>query len=946
MSTERMNDSQGTARMDAGTARMDTNIGGAVTAAGVVFVSGQTIVLSGKNCVIDSTISGSTGEAVVYKVIIDGKPYALKLYKSNMPLSDTAKKVITKIKDNPNNRIIRIYGFGRYNEQDFEIMEYAEGGTLDQYLKSNGAIHDTTKVKNIVKMITEGLEQLHGEHKVIYQDLKPENIYFRDANKTSLVLADFGISSVMEGLDEKVEVTASVTDLYAAPELAHKGNTTKVMVTPAVDYFALGITMFELWLGEKPFKGVKATKRDYLIAEEKVDLPIDMPDDYATLIKGLIKPQRKDRWGNEQVRKWLKGEALVIEPKASQKASAVYDPLEFSNTESATTPQELASLMEKYPDIGKTCLYDGIIKEWFKKAGNLRLYNEIQNIASQYANDKDAGLYTAILALDLERPFKSRGGKICKTTEDIADAIMAESAYYMEDLKKPNANLYLYLAATEGSQGKEAANAFCKYFKEYSPKKALALVCLKLQSDGGITIGSKHYQNPDELKNEKDGVQIDLVKKAVTEKDSMLLLWLSDIYGNDLKSTDGFNNLSILEQFFLLDLFPYLSYKELGGNSWNALRYLINSCPGRSDLFERYVAQGLPLTDQDWRGDKRTSIEYVVCNFNELSKKHGTDIVYNLIRLLCKLGADVNEYSGDGTCPLINAYNLKDNDLAKLLLELGADENQYRVYLEDQKEQQYIKLVQTKDRASSEYEYQNLAKEFLDMNGYRDTEALANDCKKQITILKERREEQERERQERIMEEKQKEQERREEQERIERERKAEQERIEEQSRKWRKAGRCGDCGGRLRYKFDHDIHGNEPWVDRLKHPVCKSCGATYFFGFNDYETKRIRAIWKIVEVIAAIVGSLMIHNFFILIPFIIIFIVPFFNGGFGKFIRITSIVAQVIISISIIIANISSPIIILGSIIIGSIILNLSCIMAYKESLFIGHGWKILSYE
>jgi len=691
MSTERMNDNQGTARMDGGTDRMDAGTArmGAAAAspqkAGVVFASGQTIVLSGKNCVIDSTISMGSGEAVVYKVIIDGKPYALKLYKQETPLSDTAKKVITKIKDNPKNRIIRIYGFGKYNEQDFEIMEYAEGGTLDQYLKSNGAIHDTTKIKNIVKMITEGLEQLHSEYKVIYQDLKPENIYFRDAAKTSLVLADFGISSIMEGLDEKIEVTASVTDLYAAPELAHKGNTTKVMVTPSVDYFALGITMFELWLGEKPFKGVKAVIREDLITDEKVDFPIDMPDDYATIIRGLIRPQRKDRWGNEQVRKWLKGEALAIEPKVSQKASAAYDPLEFSSTESAASPKELAALMEKYPDIGKTCLYDGIIKEWFKKAGNLRLYNEIQNIASQYAQDKDAGLYTAILALDPEKPFKSRSGKICKTTEDIADAIMAESAYYMEDLKKPNANLYLYLAATEGSQGKEAADSFCNYFKEYSPKRALALLYLKLQGDGGITIGSKHYQSPDELKHEKDSAQITLIKKAVTEKDSILLVWLSDIYGDNLKSTDTFSKLNTLEQFFLLGLLPYLSFKEFKGNSWDALQHLIDSCPGRSDLFEIYAAQGLPLTGQGC-SDKRTPIDYVVCNFKKLSKKHNADTIRNLIRLLHKLGADVDEYSGDGTCPLINVYNAEDNNLVKLLLELGADEKQYRVYKENVEE--------------------------------------------------------------------------------------------------------------------------------------------------------------------------------------------------------------------------------------------------------------------
>jgi len=298
--------------------------------------------------------------------------------------------------------------------------------------------------------------------------------------------------------------------------------------------------------------------------------------------------------------------------------------------------------MEKYPDIGKTCLYDGIINEWFKKAGNLKLYNEIQNIASQYAKDKDAGLYTAILALDPERPFKSRGGKICKTAGDIANAIMAESAYYMDDLKRPNANLYLYLAATESQQGKEAADIFCKYFKEYSPKRALALVCLKLQSDGGITIGSKHYQSPEELKKEKNIAQIDLIKKAVTEKDSTLLVWLSDIYGDNLKSTDGFKNLSIPEQFFMLGLLPFLSYKEFNSNSLSALRSLIDTCPGRFDLFEIYAAQGLSLTGQN--DDKKTPIDYAVCNFSKLSKKHGADTIRNMIRLLCKLGGDENQY--------------------------------------------------------------------------------------------------------------------------------------------------------------------------------------------------------------------------------------------------------------------------------------------------------------
>ena len=691
----------GTDRMDTGTAKMEL-AKVSPKKAGVVFASGQAIVLNGKNCVIESTISIGSGEAVVYKATIDGKPYALKIYKPNMPLSDTAKKVISKIKDKPRDRIIKIYDFGRYDGQDFEVMEYAEGGTLEQYLKSNGAIHDTAKLKSIVKMIAEGLQQLHGYYKVIYQDLKPENIYFKDAGKSSLVLADFGISSVMKGGNEEVEVIANVTDLYAAPELAHKGNRNEVMVTPAVDYFALGITMIELWLGEKPFKGVKATTLDYLIAEEKADLPVDMPGDYATLIQGLIKPQRKDRWGNEHVRKWLKGEALTIKSRASKKASAAYKPLKFSASEYASNPKELAALMEKFPDIGISFLYDDFITDWLKKAGDVMLFNKIQNITSQYAKDKEAGLYSVILALDPERPFRSRGGKICKTTEDIADAIMAESAYYMDDLKKPNSNLYLYLAATESQQGKEAADVFCKYFKEYSPKKALALVYLKLQGDGGITIGKKRYQSPEELKKEKNSAQIDPIKKAVTEKDSTLLVWLSDIYGDNLKSTDAFNNLSIPEQFFLLGLLPFLSFKELKGNNL-VLQDLIDSYPARTDFFQTYAAQGLPLTGQDC-GDNRTPIDYAVWNFAFLSEKHGADTIRNMIRLLCKLGADINEHSGNDTYPLINAYDTGNDNLVKLLLELGADASQYHKTIKQRVEEERIKHERREEQERIERE--------------------------------------------------------------------------------------------------------------------------------------------------------------------------------------------------------------------------------------------------
>jgi serine/threonine protein kinase len=337
-----------TARVDDGTARVGDSQGASPAGGGTIFADGQTLVLNGKNCVIEKLISMGSGEAVVYKMSIHGQPYVLKHYKPNTPLSETAKKLLTKIKDNPQERIVKIFDFGTYNGQDFEIMEYAEGGTLGEYIKKKGAIRDA-QLKGVVKQINEGLHQLHGYYKAIYQDLKPENIFFFFSSRSSLVLADFGISSIMQDGSEVVEVVASVTDLYGAPELSRKGNATTVDVSPAVDYFALGITMFELWLGEQPFKQIKAATRERRIRNKDIDFPIGLPEDCKALIQGLLDPSDKDRTGSEHIQKWLKGETLTMDSnKPSTVPGIVYNQLKFGN-EFASNPKEMAPLWRNIP---------------------------------------------------------------------------------------------------------------------------------------------------------------------------------------------------------------------------------------------------------------------------------------------------------------------------------------------------------------------------------------------------------------------------------------------------------------------------------------------------------------------------------------------------------------------------------------------------------------------
>jgi ankyrin repeat protein len=320
-----------------------------------------------------------------------------------------------------------------------------------------------------------------------------------------------------------------------------------------------------------------------------------------------------------------------------------------------------------------------------QRAGDQLFAEEIKKVISAYAENKEDGLYFAIYMLDPKRPFVSQGGKSCSNTVEIADALMSESQYYMEELKKKNARLYLYFEAIEGSKGREVADELRRNFEIYSPKRALTLVYLKLQNDGGqsVAIGSKTYQSPEEAAGETDPVQISLMKQAVQEQDSLFLVWLSEHYSGFFGSTDSFTSLPSSDMFFLLSRFPFLSYKELLVN-WEKsaiddLAKMINFNPGRFDLFETYAKQGLPfrgqICDLDWHP---TVLTYLAAFFDNVISDVNTGM--ELVRFLHKHGSDINEYSGDGSLPLTTAIRKRNIPLIKLLLELGADPNKTEDY--------------------------------------------------------------------------------------------------------------------------------------------------------------------------------------------------------------------------------------------------------------------------
>ncbi|MBN1222132.1 MAG: protein kinase [Candidatus Aminicenantes bacterium] len=231
----------------------------------------------GKYKILEELGKGAMG--VVYKALdpdID-REVAIKLIRFDMAseesdIEDMAKRFIREAQsagklEHPN--IITIYEVDRDKGQTFIVMKYIDGDSLKKII-SSGKKFPLQDVVQLTDKLCDALDYAH-RCKIIHRDIKPANILIDKEGRPFVV--DFGVARMeMSTLTQSGAIVG--TPSYMAPE-----QVMGTKVDSRADIFSLGVIIYEMLTGKRPFEGDHITTIVYKIMNEEPPSVLKMQKD-------------------------------------------------------------------------------------------------------------------------------------------------------------------------------------------------------------------------------------------------------------------------------------------------------------------------------------------------------------------------------------------------------------------------------------------------------------------------------------------------------------------------------------------------------------------------------------------------------------------------------------------------------------------------------------------
>uniref|UniRef100_A0A8C4UHT8 cGMP-dependent protein kinase n=1 Tax=Falco tinnunculus TaxID=100819 RepID=A0A8C4UHT8_FALTI len=295
---------------------------------------------------------GGFGRVELVKVKNENMAFAMKCIKKKHVVDTkqqehiySEKKILEQI---CSPFIVKLYRTFKDSKYVYMLLEACLGGELWSLLRDRGSFDEAT-TKFCVGCVTEAFDYLHHIG-IIYRDLKPENLILDAEGYIKLV--DFGFAKKI-GSGQKTW-TFCGTPEYVAPEvILSKGHDF------SVDFWSLGILVYELLTGSPPFSGADQMMTYNLILKgiEKLDFPKIITRRPEDLIRRLCRQNPTERLGNlrngiNDIKKhrWLSGfnwDGLKVRKLASPLKRELSGPTDYSYFDSyppeeGTPPDELS----------------------------------------------------------------------------------------------------------------------------------------------------------------------------------------------------------------------------------------------------------------------------------------------------------------------------------------------------------------------------------------------------------------------------------------------------------------------------------------------------------------------------------------------------------------------------------------------------------------------------
>jgi len=198
----------------------------------------------------------------------------------------------------------------------FIVMEYIDGFTLRELLHEGGPLSSEDLLRYMIPIVS-ALAEAH-KRGIVHRDIKPENILISKDGR--IKLADFGLARG-EQLGATMTVESSVvlgSVSYLSPEQVQRG-----ISDARSDIYSVGVVLFELLTGRKPYEGESPIQIAYKHVNERIPAPSTITSGIAPALDALVlkatspNPDQRQRDAGVLLSE-MRSAAIEIDPRKRQ----------------------------------------------------------------------------------------------------------------------------------------------------------------------------------------------------------------------------------------------------------------------------------------------------------------------------------------------------------------------------------------------------------------------------------------------------------------------------------------------------------------------------------------------------------------------------------------------------------------------------------------------------